>query len=804
MSNSSMKGTKNNMVKKHSKVAKGKSDLSKKKNAKPKTRGKSQRKTTKSVIVAPSELKWKKVDIPDSLEDYGGFYGLEEIDGVDVRVVNGKAEFITRDESIVKNEREQTKQKVEESQDHQNQNKQTQHLQDVEIEDEQNQNEKLKREEELENTVSDQIRNDEVQDNQDNQSQAADKKTDASEDEFQHKEPPLNEMTDEKVQDKTGKNQEDEQDQELQQNTFNADLDLDDLSVPELPDWSEVAPLSFTVLLGLSQQGFTKPTDIQRDVLPAALRNEDIMGKAATGSGKTLAYGIPILESYVKEKDPSKPIALIFTPTRELAQQVTEHLKKLGQLVVKKSPFAILSLTGGLSIQKQERLLKYDNSASIVVATPGRFLELIEKNDELVSRFAQIKTLVLDEADRLLQDGHFEEFERILKLLGSARKTYDKIGWQTMIFSATFSMTLFSKLTTTSWKSLKNNEDELEQVLKHLMQKIHFKSKPLIIDSNSEEKVKSEIKESLIECGPLERDLYSYYFSTVFPGTTLIFCNSIDSVKKLCAYFNNLKISTFQIHSSMTQKNRIVNLERYLQQSIKNSTEGKSTVLVASDVAARGLDIPGIKHVIHYHLPRTADTYIHRSGRTARAGHEGVSVMICSPEEAMGPLRKLRKMLADKSGEGALNTHKKWQKEVPLLPIEPDIVRELRERSVLANELADHQLASASLNKESNWMKQAAQDLGVDIDSDDEFNDSKINKKRNKTLSKVEAKQVKSRLNRLLSRPIRKDRRQKYLTGGFTNLADNLVKKRGHESIIGHEKVGALETLKSKKKRKEK
>ncbi|CDF87617.1 BN860_10528g1_1 [Zygosaccharomyces bailii CLIB 213] len=798
MSNSSMKATKSNMVKKHSKVAKGKSNLSKKKNTKPKIKGKSQRKTPKSVIVAPSELKWKKVDIPDSLDDYGGFYGLEEIDGVDVRVVNGKAEFITRDESVLKNEGEHTKQNVEESQDYHNQNTHTQHL-PVAIEDEQNQNEELKREEDLDNSISE-SRHDGAQDNQDSQSQETEKKADDSDDEIQHKNSPLNEI----VQDRAGKNQEGEQDQELQQNTFNADLDLDDLTVPELPDWSEVAPLSFTVLLGLSQQGFTKPTDIQRAVLPAALRNEDIMGKAATGSGKTLAYGIPILESFVKEKDLSKPIALIFTPTRELAQQVTEYLKKLGQLVVKESPFAILSLTGGLSIQKQERLLNYDNSASIVVATPGRFLELIEKNDELVSRFAQIKTLVLDEADRLLQDGHFEEFERILKLLGSARKTYDKIGWQTMIFSATFSMTLFSKLTTTSWKSLKNNEDELEQVLKHLMQKIHFKSKPLIIDSNSEEKVKSEIKESLIECGPLERDLYSYYFLTVFPGTTLIFCNSIDSVKKLCAYFNNLKISAFQIHSSMTQKNRLVNLERYLQQSTKNSTEGKSTVLVASDVAARGLDIPGIKHVIHYHLPRTADTYIHRSGRTARAGHEGVSVMICSPEEAMGPLRKLRKMLADKGGEGGLGAHKKWQKEVPLLPIEPDIVRELRERSVLANELADHQLASASLNKDSNWMKQAAQDLGVDIDSDDEFNDPTINKKRKKTLSKVEAKQVKSRLNSLLNRPIRKDRRQKYLTGGFTNLADNLVKKRGHESIIGHEKVGALETLKSNKKRKEK
>ena len=178
--------------------------------------------------------------------------------------------------------------------------------------------------------------------------------------------------------------------------------------------------LSFTTLQGLSQLGFLRPTEIQAKTIPLALQNEDIMGKASTGSGKTLAYGIPILETLVKDRTASeRPVGLIFTPTRELAHQVTQHLQKVAGAIYEKNQYSIISLTGGLSIQKQERLLGYKGSARIVVATPGRFLELIEKSKEFIKRFSQIDTLVLDEADRLLQDGHFDEFEKILKHLGS-------------------------------------------------------------------------------------------------------------------------------------------------------------------------------------------------------------------------------------------------------------------------------------------------------------------------------------------------------------------------------------------------
>ncbi|CAI4275086.1 CCT_1a_G0003350.mRNA.1.CDS.1 [Saccharomyces cerevisiae] len=753
------------------------------------------------IIVDESKLNWKPVDIPDTLDDFGGFYGLEEIDGVDVKVVDGKVTFVTKKDSKVL--KDSNKEKVGDDQES--------------VENESGSDSKS---ELLEFKNLDDIKEGELSaasysssDEDEQGNIESSKLTDPSED--------VDEDVDEDV---------------LKENVFNKDINIDDISPINLPEWTNLAPLSMTILQSLQNLNFLRPTEIQKKSIPVIMQGVDVMGKASTGSGKTLAYGIPIVEKLISNfsQKNKKPISLIFTPTRELAHQVTDHLKKICEPVLAKSQYSILSLTGGLSIQKQQRLLKYDNSGQIVIATPGRFLELLEKDNTLIKRFSKVDTLILDEADRLLQDGHFDEFEKIIKhLLVERRKNRENSEgsskiWQTLIFSATFSIDLFDKLSSSRQvkdRRFKNNEDELNAVIQHLMSKIHFNSKPVIIDTNPESKVSSQIKESLIECPPLERDLYCYYFLTMFPGTTLIFCNAIDSVKKLTVYLNNLGIPAFQIHSSMTQKNRLKSLERFKQQSAKQKTINHSnpdsvqlsTVLIASDVASRGLDIPGVQHVIHYHLPRSTDIYIHRSGRTARAGSEGVSAMICSPQESMGPLRKLRKTLATKNSVSTdLNSRStnrkpiKWQNTVPLLPIETDILSQLRERSRLAGELADHEIASNSLRKDDNWLKKAADELGIDVDSDeddisksnsDTFLLKNKNKKMQKTINKDKVKAMRATLNELLSVPIRKDRRQKYLTGGLVNLADNLVKKRGHNSIIGHEKTNALETLKKKKKR---
>lgn len=726
----------------------------------------------KRVVATDKELKWKKVDIPDTLDDFGGFYGLEEIDGVDVKVVNGQVQFIAS-EAQVKEEEESSESDFPD-------------FDAMEQEDDGDVEEAEEEEEEEEDVAE------------------------ADEPEVKQKQEQASvEQVDKGVDSEKHEDEKETPEDDLATNVFDVDVDLSDVGSGELPGWTDTVDLSMTTINGLSNLGFTEMTPIQKLSIPAALEGKDIMGKASTGSGKTLAYGIPIIEKMIKSKDNLRTNGIIFTPTRELAQQVTKHLQNVCSMLLKKNPYMILSLTGGLSIQKQERLLKYDGSARIVVATPGRFLELIEKNEELMKRFAKIDVLVLDEADRLLQDGHFDEFEKILKHLGRIRKSLKNMEyWQTLIYSATFSTDLFDKLANSSWKKKNNSKDEseMESVLKHLMTKINFKSKPMMIDANPEDKISAQIKESLIECAPLERDLYCYYFVTLYPGTTLIFCNSIESVKKLNAYLINLGINSFQIHSSMTQKNRLKNLEKFEAMASKNNHLGKPTVLIASDVAARGLDIKGIKHVVHYHLPHSADTYIHRSGRTARGDNEGVAVMICSPQEAMGPLRKLRRLLASKEQISKSTKNKKWQQTVPLLPIEIDILQQLRERSSLANDIAEHELASRSLRKDSNWLKQAADELGIDMDSDEEDKDIILaknkNKKMNKTLDKNELKSMKAELTHLLKIPIRKDMRRSYLTGGLVNLADSLVKKRGHHNIIGHEKTDALNVLKKGKSNK--
>ena len=774
-------------------------------------------------VVNLNALPWKKIEINENEvtnSDFGGFYGLEEIDGVGLKEIDGKLQFVSTKaptDTTAKDESDGKETKVP-----------PHTMDDIEFDEDATMEDLI----EFKNL-------DDIQPGELSVASGSDDEWDASDaEEIQEK--LQSEVQGEEEESDTNE----DPDRDLKQNTFNllADvLDIEDGDQPPmLEEWNALnCHLSYTTMQGLANLGFTKPTEIQAKCLPLAINeHRDILGKASTGSGKTLAYGIPILEKLVskvktttsastkngKKKDIEDdiPVAVIFTPTRELAHQVTEHLSNLAKHLIKNNPYMILSLTGGLSIQKQERLLmKYKGNAKIVVATPGRFLELLEKNQQLIQRFSRIDYLVLDEADRLLQDGHFDEFEKIMKFLSrSAKKINPQKYWQTLVFSATFSLDLFHKLDNTSWKNLKskqNDQDsEMEQVVKHLMSKIHFGSKPLVVDTNPEQKVASQIKESLIECLPTERDLFVYYFVTMFPQTSLVFCNSIDSVKKLNSYLNNLKISCFQIHSSMTQKNRLKNLERFKEISKKNTVLGKPTVLIASDVAARGLDIPNISHVIHYHLPRTADVYIHRSGRTARGENsEGVSVMICSPQEAMGPLRKLRKLLHSEKPSDIVNAKgnpvtnkKKWQKDVKPLVIESDILTQLKKRSSIANELANHEIASKSLSKEENWLKQAADDLGIDLDSDEEDRDvilakNKL-KKVNKTLDKNEVNTLRYQLNVLLQEPIRKDLRRSYLTGGAVNLADFIVKNKGHNNIIGHEKTDALEQLKKKGKNKNK
>ncbi|EJT43764.1 MAK5-like protein [Saccharomyces kudriavzevii IFO 1802] len=434
------------------------------------------------MIVDESKLNWKPVDIPDTLDDFGGFYGLEEIDGVDVKIVNGKVNFIPKNDS--KLARDVTKEK--------SKNKEKRAGAEASpgsgLESELLEFKNLDDVEEGELSAASYSLSDEGEQDENKDTGLLD-------------------------------GNEDEDEDVLKENVFNQNINIDDISPVDLPEWTNLSSLSMTILQSLQNLNFLRPTEIQKKSIPAILEGKDVLGKASTGSGKTLAYGIPIVEQLITNfsQKNKKPISLIFTPTRELAHQVTDHLRKICEPVLAKSQYSILSLTGGLSIQKQQRLLKYDNSGQIVIATPGRFLELLEKDNELIKRFSQVNTLILDEADRLLQDGHFDEFEKIIKYLSVERRKNkvkdsenDNKIWQTLVFSATFSIDLFDKLSSSHQakdRKFKNNEDELNAVIEHLMNKIQFNSKPVIIHTNPGSKVGSHIKESLIECPPLQRDL---------------------------------------------------------------------------------------------------------------------------------------------------------------------------------------------------------------------------------------------------------------------------------------------------------
>lgn len=732
-----------------------------------------------SKVVKAKDLQWKPVEIPDNLGDYEGFYGLEEIDGVDVQIVNGKTEFIVRDNGKVEN-----KSKKEETNENGENNMDVEDNETPEVEDEKPTEQEEEEEEEFAG----------FEDDDNNQEDA---------------------NTSERVSNNDKDDKLAESNDELNAVSFaNLDLPLPDDNEINLPNWQEGDLGSFIsayTLYGLSQLDFKKPTPIQKETIPIALLGKDVIGKATTGSGKTLAYGIPILEKYIqslnlikqnnKDKKINHPTGIIFAPTRELAHQVVDHLNKLA----KYSPLStrgIVSITGGLSIQKQQRLLRH--GPGIIVATPGRMLELVQGDSELAKRLASTDIIVLDEADRLLQDGHFDEFEKILELFGKNRPKSKSIEWkwQTLVFSATFSRDLFRKLD----RHQKGKSSSLmgnDEIVQLLNEKLKFKDKkPTLVDANPKEIVSGQITEALVECGPTERDLYLYYFLLMYKGSTLVFANSIDSVKRLVPLLNNLNIPAFSIHSSMIQKQRLRALEKFKEASQKNEV----AVLVASDVAARGLDIPNIDHVVHYHLPRSADVYIHRSGRTARAGKEGVSVMFCSPQEASGPLRKLRRLVAGNSNkESRLNMHN----DVKLLPIEMDLVSQIKPRVEISSKLADASISSTTTRKEDSWVKQAAEDLGLDdLSGLEDFEDDIIKKQRKrkegKMLSKDETKALKYELKTLLANPIKKNTRKSYITSGLQNLAHQMVTGAHHDDVLGHEKVNALSDLKGSKNKNKK
>lgn len=273
--------------------------------------------------------------------------------------------------------------------------------------------------------------------------------------------------------------------------------------------WQDL-DLSSETLSALAKLGFSTPTPIQVASIPEILAGHDVIGKASTGSGKTLAFGIPILEKFLEARldqgEDSAPVAkgptaLILSPTRELAHQLTEHITALCA-GVPDAPY-VAAVTGGLSVQKQQRQLA---KADVIIGTPGRLWEVMSTSIELGEAFKQIKFLVIDEADRLLTEGHFKEATQILGALDrqvDADEDEDIVPErQTLIFSATFHKGLQQKLTGKGKQGLMGTEESMEYLLK----KLNFREdKPKFIDVNPISQMAEGLREGMVECGGTEK-----------------------------------------------------------------------------------------------------------------------------------------------------------------------------------------------------------------------------------------------------------------------------------------------------------
>ena len=320
--------------------------------------------------------------------------------------------------------------------------------------------------------------------------------------------------------------------EKIQSLPFTALEDEEEEDEVDVSAWESLG-LSPALQTGISKLKFSTPSTIQQAVIPEVLAGHDVVGKASTGSGKTLAFGIPILEYYLttrgqqdtskeikkKKKKESQPIALILSPTRELAHQLAKHIGALNT----HTPAAnarIALLTGGLAIQKQQRLL---NDADIVIGTPGRVWEILSSGTGLIQRMSRVKYLVLDEADRLLSDGHYKELEEILDALDrkedndeaeenssdeeqdERKKEEATAARQTLVFSATFHKGLQQKLAGKG-KFMSSDLMNKTESMEYLLQKLKFREeKPKFIDVNPISQMAQGLKEGILECGAMEK-----------------------------------------------------------------------------------------------------------------------------------------------------------------------------------------------------------------------------------------------------------------------------------------------------------
>ncbi|MBX4150652.1 DEAD/DEAH box helicase [Paenibacillus sp. FSL W7-1279] len=357
--------------------------------------------------------------------------------------------------------------------------------------------------------------------------------------------------------------------------------------------------ISPVILKALAKENYKTPTPIQAQAIPAVLAGRDLLGCAQTGTGKTAAFSVPMIQ--LLNEQPPKPgmarriRALVLSPTRELALQISDNVKAYSQFTKLRST----AIVGGVSQKTQERALQ--QGADILIATPGRLLDLM--NQKRVD-LQHVEILVLDEADRMLDMGFIHDVKRIIAKMPSKR--------QTLFFSATMPA-------------------EITQLVKTLLQNpVKVEITPV---SSTAERIKQSVY--LLETGNKQKQLNELMKDPSIVSA-LVFTRTKRGADRVVRDLTKVNISAQAIHGNKSQVSR--------QTALKNFKSGETRVLVATDIAARGIDIDELSHVINFNLPNIPETYVHRIGRTGRAGLSGTAISFCEVDEVPF-LRDIEKLI---------------------------------------------------------------------------------------------------------------------------------------------------------------
>src|SRR3954464_8734388 len=344
--------------------------------------------------------------------------------------------------------------------------------------------------------------------------------------------------------------------------------------------------LSDELLRAVNDSGYNEPTPIQRAAIPSVLMGKDLVGIAQTGTGKTAGFVLPMIDILHEGRSRARmPRSLILEPTRELAMQVTENFEKYG----KYHPLSMALLMGGVQMGDQVKAL--EKGVDVLIATPGRLMDLFSRGKIMLN---DCNLLVIDEADRMLDMGFIPDIEEICSKLPSSR--------QTLLFSAT-----------------------MPPPIQKLAQK--FLKDPRRVEVARPATANVNIEQRLIEVrGDKKKDAIRDILRHEEFKNAIIFSNRKTTVRELAGSLKRSGFSVGQIQGDMDQSDRIAEFDRFKNDEIN--------VLVASDVAARGLDVKGVSHVINYDVPWQPDDYVHRIGRTGRAGMKGIAITLATREDA--------------------------------------------------------------------------------------------------------------------------------------------------------------------------